>query len=405
MARVVSMVRPPVVLLVLLAASAPVPAAAQIGEVMDRYDALYGTPVDVTLDDLATGASAYRGRAIRTKGRLELYMGTGGGARRDYQLRGQMHSAIVVPVPDIQTEFEQEGLKMMGSEVELTGVVFEVGGDEMLRNPSAPTVGIQFWRYLGPPERDTGKEIEAPAVTLESLVGKPGSRDGQTVRVVGKFRGRNLYGDLPAASQRATADWVIKDDLFAVWISGRKPKGPGFDLDAGLKRDTGKWIEVIGRPETRGGVTYIRALRVSLSAPPTPTADVKPPPPPPERPQKPPVVVFALPLDGELDVPTTGQFVVQFSKDMDEKTFDGHVLLRYTGPRVAGDREFAGLKLFYDRGRRALTVDPGDVLRPRRQVELVLLEGIADIDGLPLAPRAGKMFLNAVDVLKFVTEG
>ena len=66
---------------------------------------------------------------------------------------------------------------------------------------------------------------------------------------------------------------------------------------------------------------------------------------------------------------------MQFSKDMDESTFAGHVLLRYTGPVLPGDRAFDGLKLTYDRGRRALTVDPGDVLRPRRQVELILLPG------------------------------
>ena len=141
--------------------------------------------------------------------------------------------------------------------------------------------------------------MSARDVTLESLVAKPGSRDGETVRVVGKFRGRNLYGDLPGSSQDRGADWVIKDDLFAVWVTGKKPKGSGWELDATLKRDTGKWIEVIGRPETRRGVTYLRAIRVSLTNPPSAVADAKAPPPPPERPKRPPVIVFALPLDGE----------------------------------------------------------------------------------------------------------
>jgi len=174
-------------------------------------------------------------------------------------------------------------------------------------------------------------------------------------------------------------------------------------LDANLKRDTGKWIEVIGRPETRNGVTYVRAVQVRLTDPPRPTADAAPPPPPPERPKVPPVVVFALPLDGEGDVPSDSRFVVQFNKDMDEASFTGHVMLRYAGPTLPGDREFDGIKLTYDQGRRALTVDPGDVLRPGRQIELMLLPGIADVDGLTLIPRTGLQVEGAVDVLRFRT--
>ena len=53
------------------------------------------------------------------------------------------------------------------------------------------------------------------------------------VTVRGQFRGENLFGDLPSASRRRSADWVIKDDVFAVWVTGKKPKGPGWSLDAG----------------------------------------------------------------------------------------------------------------------------------------------------------------------------
>jgi hypothetical protein len=55
----------------------------------------------------------------------------------------------------------------------------------------------------------------------------------------------------------------------------------------------------------------------------------------------------------------------------------------------------------YDGGRRALTIDPGDLLRPGRQLELLLLPGIIDIDGLELIPRPGKPPEMAVDVLRF----
>jgi hypothetical protein len=152
-------------------------------------------------------------------------------------------------------------------------------------------------------------------------------------------------------------------------------------------------------------VSYIRAMPVRITDPPRPTADAAPPPPPPERPKVPPVVVFALPLDGEGEVPSNSTFTVQFSKDMDEETFKAHILLRYAGPVLPGDRQFDGVRLSYDQGRRALTVDPGDVLRPGRQIELMLLSGIADIDGLGLVPRLGGTLMDGavIDVLRFRT--
>ena len=118
------------------------------------------------------------------------------------------------------------------------------------------------------------------------------------------------------------------------------------------------------------------------------------------------MVVFALPLDGDREVAPDSRFVVQFSKDMDESTFEGRVQLRYIGPILPGDRPFDAVKLTYDGGRRALTVDPGDVLKPGRRIELLLLPGIADIDGLTLLPRpdhvAGFGAVEAVDILRYL---
>jgi hypothetical protein len=381
-----------------VAAALSTPAQAQTigGGDVSRYDALYGTPVDVTVDDLVNESTAYVGRAVRTHGRLDMAMDIG---QRGYTMRGNIQTIRVAPVREMAYEWEQEALKMLGREVEITGVFVEGGGGQVQNG--SPIHGVQFWNFTGPPEKEPTGEIKSTQVTLEKLVGTPGKRDGQTIRVVGKFRGKNLYGDLPISTQRTSSDWVIKDDLYAVWVTGKKPKGQGWELDSGLKRDTGKWIEVIGKPETIRGVTYIKAIRILLTTPPSATADVKPPPPPPEKPRKPPVVVFALPLDGDIEVAQDSRFVVQFSKDMDENTFAGHVLLRYSGPVLPGDRAFDGLKLSYDRGRRALTVDPGDVLRARRQVELILLPGISDIDGMTLVPRTLSPKTDTVDVLRY----
>jgi hypothetical protein len=372
----------------------------QTGEI-SRYEMQFGKPVDVTLSDLVQNPESYEGRAVKTRGKLDM----GVSLRRSYILRDDFGSgATLVAVPEVDDTFNSEARSWIGREVQVTGVFSRQSTSESAAAIGNATPGtIQFWKYLGPPEREIkGVPLKADEVTLEELVAKAGKLDGKTVRVVGKFRGRNLFGDLPARSERDSSDWVIKDDVFAVWVTGKRPKGSGWELDLGLKRDTNKWMEVVGRPETIGNVTYIRALSVVLGSPPRPTAEAAPPAPPPPRPKLPPVVVFSLPLDGERDVPATGVFKVQFSKDMDEDSFRGHVLFRYAGPRLPGDREFVGVKVSYDGGRRALVVDPGDVLRGGRVVELRLLAGIIDMDGLPLTPRPGREATAATaDLLRF----
>jgi hypothetical protein len=295
-----------------------------------------------------------------------------------------------------------ESLKTVGAEIEVTGVFGQTSPQPTLSWNGGV---IQFWRFLGPPEESEKAVAVAPTVTLEALTTRPDRMEGKTVRVVGQFRGRNLFGDLPPSSERSRSDWVIKDDVYSVWVTAKKPRGSGWELDAGLKRDTGKWLEVVGRVETHGNVVYLRALKVTPGVAPKPDSQAQAPAPLPERPKSPPVVVFALPLDGEVDVSPRSRFVVQFSKDMDEATFKGRVVLRYRGRPMPGDRDLDGVTITYDGGRRALMVDPGDVLRPGRQVELLLLPGIVDVDGLPLEPRPGSQVGVAIDVFRYRIAG
>lgn len=373
-----------------------------------RYD-MYGDPVDVSVQSLADNPESYDGRAVRVKGRFELGSNL---SQRSYLLKDSLLAQVLIyPVQEIAGQFEDQALRFSGREVEVTGVFSQnrnatgTGGHGMLAG------AVMFWEWIGPPEEIKG-DIKANLVPLESLVTGAGRYDGKTIRVYGRFRGKNLYGDLPSRSQRQSRDWVVKDDLFAIWVTGRKPKGSGFELDINLKRDTEKWIQVVGVPETIRGVTYLRAMQVTLGRPaedlvasvagpaaaPTPTPLPTPPPPP-----RPPVVVFALPLDGEAEVPSNGRFQIQFSKDMDEASFKGRVVIRYAPPARPGDRDFDGAKMTYDGGRKALAVDPGDVLRPGREVQILLLPGIVDIEGQELAARPGRDGgpLGATDFLRF----
>jgi hypothetical protein len=364
-----------------------------------QYESRYGRAIDVQISDLAQSTASYYEQLIRTRGRLGMDAGTS----RAYTLQDEFGNTVrIFPVAETSLAFDDIAGKVIGSQMEVVGVFQRAGasgGDIPQRG--LPVSGIiAVMEFTGPPEERKGP-LKAPEVRLEALLSRSGKRDGQLLRVVGKFRGHNLYGDLPSKSQRRSADWVIKDDVYAVWVTGKKPKGSGWELDPDLRRDTGKWIEVIGVPYTVGGVTYLKAERVALTTAPSATAEAQPAPPPPERPKVPPVVVFTLPLDGDREVPSDARFVVQFSKDMEESSFEGRVLVRYVGPRRPGEREFDGVKLTYDGGRRALTVDPGDVLRAGRRLEVVLLPGIVDVEGLTLEPRPGTHAPGAVDIVSY----
>lgn len=386
----------------LLALAAPHAA----GQGYDRYESQYGPPVDVSLSDLALGGVSYEGRSVRTKGRFEIG-NEPGSSSRVYMLRELGGAVYITPVRELAGYLDSEGMALLGQEIQVTGLYQSIGAGSSAGTSTQATGIIQFWKILGPPERPTKSVLEnAKSFSLESLVSNPDALDGKTVRVVGKFRGKNLYGDLPLRSQRDSDDWVIKDDVYALWVTGKKPKGDGFQLDAGLKRDTNRWLEVVGRVGTRAGVVYLQAIHVALGKEPRPEAEVKAPPPPPEKPKLAPVVVFVMPLEGDREIPITSRFFVQFSKDIVEESFDRRVVLRYAGAVRPGDRPFEGLMLRYDGGRRALEVDPGDDLLPGRTVEILLLPGIKDTDGLELMPRDGHELGTdpeaPVEVLRFV---
>jgi len=374
-------------------AALAVSLAAQTNE----YEWRYGEAVEVSLDSLLQMPESYEGRAVRTRGTLEFVPGRGAGS---YLLRGTLGGRLYLfPVPEVAYQFEQQARLWVGREVEVTGGVNRGAGSDTSQ-PEQTGVYLAMWAFVGPPDEKEG----APAsmvTTLEELVTRPGRLDGKIVTVRGQFRGENLFGDLPSKSRRRSSDWVIKEDLFAAWVTGRKPKGPGFNLDAELKRDSGKWLQVAGRVRTVKGVVYLEATDVQLQGPAPAAVKAEPPPPPPPRPKKPPVVVFSLPLDGERDVPANTVFRVQFSKDMDEETFKDRVVLRYAGRPQPGDRDLDAVRVTYDGGLRTLEVDPGDLLRPGRVVELLLLPGIQDIDGLALEARAGLRAGAAADVLRF----
>jgi len=372
-------------------------ARAQLSQYDPEYlENLYGPVRDVSLEDLSFNGGTYTGRAVRVKGRL----GMQGISGVSWEM-GEAGTRVTI-VPIRQGMGEDQLRDLSGQMIEVTGLFTSTQGQSSGAGAVNTTIGvIQFWSWAGPPEK-LSKNSKVTITTLEQLVTRAGKMDGQLVRVVGKFRGRNLFADLPSRSMRRADDWVIKDSLFAVWVTNKKPKGDGFELDPSIRRDSSRWIEVIGRPATRNGVVVIDAAQVSLTQPPTPQADAAPAPPPPERPKVPPVIVFSLPLDGESDFDFSGRIMVQFNNDMDEDSFRGRVGLRYEGPAMPGDPGFERMRVSYNPGSKALIVDPGAPILRGRILDLVLLTGIVDVDGQPLVRRDGKPPQNDIaEMLRF----
>jgi hypothetical protein len=347
-------------------------------------EALHGGPLDLSLAELLGTPTRFEGRAVRVRGRLTA----GNPQAGAHQLTEDGTTLTVAAAAEIATVVASRVASWNGEEVELTGV--------FRRDPiaGAAPFSILFWDFAAP-DQVAARAGDASPTTIAALVSGQTPPTGR-VRVVGRFRGRNLFGDLPRDGD-ARGNWVIKDGPNAAWIAGKGPRGAGFALDPDNADDTRNWVEVVGRAEIRKGVVRLRAETVALVAPPEGGRHVRP-----GRRLNitsgiAPIVVFALPVEGDPLRPD-GRLIVQFNKYMDEDTFPGHVRLRYAD----GRDELPAVRLTYDDARRALIIDPGDRLQAGRKVECVLLPGIVDADGVALAPRPGhEGAAGAVDVLRF----
>jgi hypothetical protein len=250
------------------------------------YDSTYGMPEIMELEEIARGVGSSRKKTVRTKAVVD---GFGGGY---YLLRGPGAAKVLgIPAPELASEVNN----FLGREVEIVGLVrplperqacVRCAGprcmpeskceDPLLpalpdHQGSMPPQSITFWKIVDLTDLRGILPGSQEYLTLESLVFNPAQFANRKVRVLGQFRGRNLYGDLPAKSERSPLDWVIKDGAYAVWIVGKSPKGSGWSLDVTLKSDTGRWIEVTGKLETVDGVVYLKAQGVRLAkGPPLP---------------------------------------------------------------------------------------------------------------------------------------
>ena len=229
----------------------------------------------------------------------------------------------------------------------------------------------------------TEAEEAAAAPSLRALAMFPEKYDGKPVTLRGRFRGRNLAGDMPSWPRQTEYDFVLQAADGAVWVTGVRPRGKGFDLDTQARRDLGRWLEVTGRVSLANGLPMIRATAVAQSTPvdDAPAAgDTAPTAPP----LAPPAISFSIPANEETGVAPESLVRIQFSRDMKAETLEGRVKV---GAVVNGTAAATpAMKLDYRPGTLSVELKFAGPLPRFATITIDFLEGITAPDGTALAP-------------------
>ena len=250
----------------------------------------YGPLQVEDLEQLARSGQSYHRRLVKTRGVL------GDLASTQYLALGDLAARVLV-IP-MQPGDYHDLSGMMGTDVDLTGVVRVLPDQQGLvlcRGTRVPESKCQDWdlpvlpnaQPNWPPvsitvvrisDRGTTRGSGKERRTLADTGLDAAAADGKPVRALGQFRGANLCKDLPEASRKDPADWVLHTPEGPVWVTGRRPEGQGFHLDATYRGDTTRWLEVRGKVLILDTVRYLKATKVSL-IPRPPEAEPEPCPP------------------------------------------------------------------------------------------------------------------------------
>jgi hypothetical protein len=222
--------------------------------------------------------------------------------------------------------------------------------------------------------------------TVRSIALAPDTYNNREVTLSGRFRGRNLYGDLPGPLNKSKWDFVLQSADAALWVSGLRPRGKGFDLDPGARVDTGRWLAVHGTVRVDGRHVWIEAKSFEQATPPQEApVEIEVPSTPKEPP---PTVVFSAPVPDETGVERTTTIRIQFSRDMDPKSFTDRVRVVYVPPAKGPTPEPPVITTRYTPGNLGLEIKFAAPLERFQTVKVELLEGIRAAGGDPLQPWA-----------------
>ena len=307
-------------------------------------------------------------------------------------LRGEIDDAT----PRLQLKADEqairiildEGVATKKSAVEVRGVLIDVGRLE----PGDPrvggfAVGRDADRWPRPGE-DLFVRVSAVAevppsatmATVRAIALEPWKFDTQKVTVIGNFRGRNLFGDLPGAPGKSRYDFVLRGFEGSIWVTNLRPRGSGFELDVNRRVDSDRWIEVSGTIVRERGLVSIAATRLTLAkAPQTTEAPAESA--APAVPLEPVQVVFSSPTDGETDVSASGAIRIQFSRGLREPSLAGNLRVSYVGAPADSSLPF---QTTYDAANRALVLKMTQPFEAFRTVKVEILDGIKAFDGGPV---------------------
>ena len=307
------------------------------------------------------------------------------------------HRVLVIDIPPPPSRVPER--------LEIIGTFYDVGRLE----PGDPrTVGQPFERLaeslLDKPWPGVGElkllvaessqpVTEPDLVTLRTVALNPDGYLNEDVILTGRFRGRNLYGDLPNSPGESPYDFVLTSADASVWVVGREPKGDDFELDVRARIDTGRWLEVTGRVRVHEGMVILDTGRIRLAEP---GADPVAPTKVRLRQGPEPEVIFSTPLENDTDIPTDATVRIQFSRDMDEDSFEGRVRVSYSTlasvatsdepPPILSDTSYRGLN-------RVLEIRFSEPLVAFQTVNVELLEGVSARDGAMLVPWSLSFFV------------
>lgn len=230
------------------------------------------------------------------------------------------------------------------------------------------------------------------APSVRSIVLNPARYLNQKVTVAGQFTGRNLMGDLADAPARSRWDFVIRTADAAIWVSGARPKGKGFDLPLDSRMDTGRWLEITGTVREGRGLQWLEVADegIRLGKAPTEPASVEEPAPVKAAPAPPPEVVFSAPTQEETDVALSTSVRIQFSRDLKASTLKGNVKASYLESETIqkGEPETpkADFTTQYNAANRVLEVKFTKPLERFRTLKIELSDAILGTDDQPLKP-------------------
>jgi hypothetical protein len=343
------------------------PALAQ-GRIATTAEALIATPVffhgkQVVVRHTVTGSPEFA-RLDGTEKPVFVFWKEPQGTAKDAELRGEFWDLGRIQREDprfTSTDFERVVQATPAGQWPARDQVFVILSATMVESPLPP----------GP--------------TIRAIALAPDRYAEREVKVVGRFRGRNLYGDLPTPLNKSKWDFVLQSADAAVWVGTMRPRGEGFDLDPGARVDTGKWLEVIGVVRVQGPLAWIEASRIQLTSEPTevPVEIVTP-----DRPREPPPqVIFSAPVPDEVDVGLATTVRIQFSRDMDARTIPDRIRVSYApGPPGRTPPEPPRFTATYNEGSRAIEIRFAQPLERFQTVKIDFLAGITAFDGQALEP-------------------